>query len=313
MAGLRTTTGVDLLQENVDKKREELEAKKRDLDEKKKELAELEDELLELDGTFDGLISEDDFVEYCKDIAKVVFDKYEKMFSDESIRKAQKAFVACKIFDILWLQDGRTVDEIKRHIDELKYFGFKEFCDPVFINGMKAEINELQDLANNMHFDFETEPDPSELYTDRKLTRKRRAKKRHTLEMINNLYMENEEVGADNVIPDVRVQMQHIENEADEMADDDFRNMSWKNDAGERGRRVYEWWRVLMNEKKTSIPHFQKAIRLIVLMQPSSASCERVFSQLTFIRRIVGDRILGEMLELRALIRCNNNLRDDFN
>ena len=311
LAGRRTSTVVDM-QENVDKKREELEAKKKEIDEKKKELEEHEDELLELDGTFDGLISEDDFVDYCKDIAKVAFEKYEKMFADESIRKAQRAFIACKIFDILWLQDGHAVDVIKRHIDELKNFGFKEFCDPVFINGMKAEINELQELANNMQFDFETEPDPSELYTDRKLTRKRRAKKRHTLEMINNLYMENEGQGADNVIPDVREQMQHIENEADEMADGDFRNMSWKNDAGERGRRVYEWWRVLMNEKKTAIPHFQKAIRLIVLMQPSSASCERVFSQLTFIRRIVGDRILGEMLELRALIRCNNSLRDDF-
>ena len=47
-------------------------------------------------------------------------------------------------------------------------------------------------------------------------------------------------------------------------------------------------------------------------MQPSSAPCERVFSQLTFIRKTVGDNILGENLELRALIRCNNNLRDDF-
>ena len=67
-----------------------------------------------------------------------------------------------------------------------------------------------------------------------------------------------------------------------------------------------------MNEKKTAIPYFQKAIRLVVLMQPSSAPCERVFSQLTFIRKTVGDKILGENLELRTLIRCNNNLRDDF-
>ena len=82
-----------------------------------------------------------------------------------------------------------------------------------------------------------------------------------------------------------------------DVAENDFRNLSWKNDAGERGRRVYEWWRVLMNEKKTAIPYFQKAIRLVVLMQPSSAPCERVFSQLTFIRKTVGDNILGENLE----------------
>lgn len=183
------------------------------------------------------------------------------MFADESIRKAQKAFIACKIFDILWLRDGQAINEIKRCIDELKNFGFKEFCDPVFICGMKAEINELLEIANNMQFDFETEPDPSRLYTDRKLTQKRRAKKRHTLEMINNLHRENEEEGADNIIPDLRDQIQNIENEADEMAENDFRNLSWKNDAGERGRRVYEWWRVLMNEKKNSNSLFPKSYK----------------------------------------------------
>ena len=97
-----------------------------------------------------------------------------------------------------------------------------------------------------------------------------------------------------------------------EMTENDFRNISWKSDAGERLRRIYEWWRIVMNEKKTSLPYFQQAIRLVVLTQPSSASCERVFSQLTFIRRMVGDNILGEMLELRALLRCNNGLRDDY-
>ena len=49
------------------------------------------------------------------------------MFADESIRKAQKAFIACKIFDILWLRNGQAINEIKRCIDELKNFGFKEF------------------------------------------------------------------------------------------------------------------------------------------------------------------------------------------
>ena len=124
---------------------------------------------------------------------------------------------------------------------------------------------------------------------------------------------ENEN-GADHTIPGIREQIQQIEEDAFEIIENDFRNMSsWKNDAGgERARRVYEWWRMLMNEKKTLLPYFTEAIRLVVLTQPSSASCERVFSQLTYIRRIVGDNIVGEMLELRALLRCNNGLRDDY-
>lgn len=162
-----------------------------------------------------------------------------------------------------------------------------------------------------MQFDFELEPDESNLYTNRRLTRKRRARKRQVLEMINELYEENEN-GADHTIPGIREQIQQIEEDAFEIIENDFRNMSWKNDAGERARRVYEWWRMLMNEKKTLLPYFTEAIRLVVLTQPSNASCERVFSQLTYIRRIVGDNIVGEMLELRALLRCNNGLRDDY-
>ncbi|GFH53790.1 hypothetical protein CTEN210_10266 [Chaetoceros tenuissimus] len=129
--------------------------------------------------------------------------------------------------------------------------------------------------------------------------------------MINELYKENDE-GADHIIPGLQEQIRQVEQEAVQIVDEDFRNFSWRNDAGERARRVYDWWRMLMNEKKTHLPFFQKAIRLVVLTQPSSASCERVFSQLTYIRRIVGDAVVGEMLELRALLRCNNGFVDDY-
>ena len=41
-----------------------------------------------------------------------------------------------------------------------------------------------------------------------------------------------------------------------------------------------------MNEKRgTSIPFFIQAVKLVAVVQVSSAAVERVFSQLTFIRR----------------------------
>ena len=52
---------------------------------------------------------------------------------------------------------------------------------------------------------------------------------------------------------------------------------------------------------------------VVCLIQPSSAAAERVFSQLTFIRRVVGDNTLQDILELRAFIRCNKGLGNDFN
>ena len=39
---------------------------------------------------------------------------------------------------------------------------------------------------------------------------------------------------------------------------------------------------------------------------------ERVFSQLAFIRRAVGDKVSRDVLELRTLIRVNNGLMEDY-
>ena len=70
-----------------------------------------------------------------------------------------------------------------------------------------------------------------------------------------------------------------------------------------------------MNENRgDNIPLFCEALRLVVLVQASSAFVERIFSQLTFIRRVVGDRSGRDSLEfLRALIRCNSGLLEEFN
>ena len=69
-----------------------------------------------------------------------------------------------------------------------------------------------------------------------------------------------------------------------------------------------------MNENcGDDIPLFCEALRLVVLVQASSAFVERIFSQLTFICCAVGDRIERDSLELRALIRCNSGLSEEFN
>ena len=308
----RTNNTVDDLQKRIDTLKLQLEAKKVDLNKAIDARKKWEKDLDELDTELDGIITETDFVDHCKEITEAVFDKYKKMMRNEFVHKAQRAFTACKVFDILYLQDGPETVVLERMIDELSNFGFTEFNDPEFINGMKLELKDLLDLANTMPFNFDDEPDTSELYTNRRLIRKRRAAKRHALEMINDLYKENEQQGMDYNIPGVRERLQQIEQDSIVITENCFRNISWKSDAGERSRRIYEWWRVVMNERKTNLPYFRQAIRLVVLTQPSSASAERVFSQLTFIRRIVGDHIVGEMLELRALLRCNNGLREDY-
>jgi hypothetical protein len=54
------------------------------------------------------------------------------------------------------------------------------------------------------------------------------------------------------------------------------------------------------------------ALRLIVLVQPSSAAAERVFSQLQFIRRVRGDAMLEDVVCMRTLVLCNHGLCDGF-
>ena len=55
------------------------------------------------------------------------------------------------------------------------------------------------------------------------------------------------------------------------------------------------------------------ALRLVVHIQLSSCSVERVFSRLKHIRDVVGDNMnmLEDIWEIRLLLQCNGEL-DDF-
>jgi len=288
-----------------DAKRDELEDSEEILSSVKEELRTLDEKL--------GPITEDDFVEYCKSVTQGAFLKYLKLFDeDRELIRVRKAFRACQVFDILYLHTDPSTETLGRMLDELINFGFPEF-DEAFIAGMKNELNQLLDLTKHLPFDFEREPEESQLYTNRVLSRSRRARKRALMEAIERNLQRNENNGEDNELPqNIDAAIRAAGEDIGEIGQDDFRKMDWKNDPGERGRRIYEWWRVVMNEKKGHLPFFTKAVRTVCLVQPSSASAERVFSQLTFIRRAVGDRILGDLLELRAYIRCNNGLQDDY-
>ena len=83
-------------------------------------------------------------------------------------------------------------------------------------------------------------------------------------------------------------------------------NMDWKEDDGEYARRIWEWWRIRVQE----FPCHALAIRLVVLSQLSSCSVERVFSRLSLIRERCGEHIFEDMTEIRLFMQCNGNLDD---
>ena len=78
---------------------------------------------------------------------------------------------------------------------------------------------------------------------------------------------------------------------------------SWKDDPGERARRIWEFWRALVNDTGL-FPAWKHAIRLVVLVQPSSAAAERIFTQLKKIVDACAESMLPDMLEFRLFQRC---------
>jgi hypothetical protein len=54
---------------------------------------------------------------------------------------------------------------------------------------------------------------------------------------------------------------------------------TWKDDPSEVARRAWEWW----GAHRKRFPSFALAVRLVVLVQTSTAAVERAFSQLKLI------------------------------
>ena len=61
--------------------------------------------------------------------------------------------------------------------------------------------------------------------------------------------------------------------------------------------------------KEKSYPMYYLALCLIVLIQLSSCSVERVFSRLKHIRDAIGDNMLeSDISEIRLFLQCNGDL-----
>jgi hypothetical protein len=75
---------------------------------------------------------------------------------------------------------------------------------------------------------------------------------------------------------------------------------TWEGDDSEYGRRIWKWW----GSKHSLFHAFDKAVRVVALVQPSSASVERVFSQLKLILEEIGEVGLHDNIEARLMARC---------
>ena len=79
------------------------------------------------------------------------------------------------------------------------------------------------------------------------------------------------------------------------------RQVSWLEDPNERARRIWLWWKVRVHE----VEEYRFFNVALALVQPSSCSLERDFSQLQLIVDACGQMLQGT-LESRMYERCNN-------
>lgn len=150
-------------------------------------------------------------------------------------------------------------------IDDLVYFDFPEFTTD-FLDGMKKEFLQIRGEALKP-FNWDDVPGAKEYEASMK-------RKRDSLTRTATRY--SREVA--------------------------FRD--WKSDPMETARRIWEWWRMRL-VGSTKFVFWRTAVRLVVLVQPSSAAAERVFSQLKLIVDAIGHSELEETLVLRLLRVCN--------
>jgi len=83
-----------------------------DLADEKEYLDELESKLLAFKEEHGGMVTEEEFWEYAAECVKGSIDKYKKLFADDDdLKRIQRAFRACKLFDILLMKDTDVTTE----------------------------------------------------------------------------------------------------------------------------------------------------------------------------------------------------------
>ena len=102
-------------------------------------------------------LTEDNFVNYTKSCVEGTFDKYHDLFSeDEDLVRVHKAFQSCKLFDVLFLCSGPSVESLEHITDKLVHFEYEELDDD-FLQSLKKDISKLLKLMHTMPYKFEVE------------------------------------------------------------------------------------------------------------------------------------------------------------
>jgi hypothetical protein len=194
-------------------------------------------------------------------------------------------------------------------VDGLALFGFPEFTTK-FLESLKAELPELKKHAEKA-FDWSTLPGAKEY--DAVLARKLKAKASAKAKAQAAAAAAAGGGGGSSSLAATALPFESDDDDdnadgKEEMdgGESSFRvddAVTWETSPSEKARRIFEWWVLRVSMFKA----WPTALRLVVLVQPSSAFVERLFSQVKLIIEQIGVSGLEETLEARAFVRCNKD------
>jgi hypothetical protein len=226
---------------------------------------------------------------------KVGYDYYKNKYNEVGgeLYFFKQAFMAATVYNPFNLAEYRP-SKCKLFIGELAHFGFPEFTAP-FLEQLKAELSALQVHARRP-YEWNLVPGAKEY--DKKLERRLKKEGAKLAAVAVAPAM-----AAAAMAPAVAAFPAHEPDEEDgnDESPRALKMCDWKDDPIEKARRMWEWWR----ERVSMFKSWPLALRLVALVQPSSAVMERAFSQLKLTLEIIGYSSLEKVVEARMFVRLN--------
>ena len=264
------------------------------------EQQEFHSKLSKFDQENSELMTIDGLKEYAKKCIKPGLDYYEYTFNNEDgdLFRFKKACEAAEVFDPYFLSTTpQNIIEFK--VRDLSYFDHKEIFTCAFIGLLLGELSSLIRLAKDItHMDWDTVGNGScERYNQRLVRRQARRQRRN--QVVNH---DNDE---DN---------DEVNNIGEGRVDVISTYQDWKDDPGERARRISLWWKYILVTMKKKLPSFAQAYRVVCVTQVSSALIERVFSYLSKNLHTSSQNQLEKTIETRLILEVNKAVTSiDFN
>jgi hypothetical protein len=231
------------------------------------------------------------------------FDYYTQIYNNPNgkLFGTKRAYQGATVFNPLKIKE-LDYAAVCLLIDLLSGFGFEEFT-PEFLQGMKDEAPAVMKSARE-NFDWSGVQGAAkyDASLQRKLQRKAAAAASKT-SAASSSSSSSSSFSSSSSSAAAEPTLSGLEEE-------DARIKvvrSWEDGASEKARRIWEWWRVRVHHVKI-FHYWPIALRLVALVQPSSARMERVFSQLKLVLDSVGSSCLEETVEARMLVRENKGL-----